>query len=204
MLNKFFKVAALILVIAMLSACTATPAKITENKPEAKVELLSQKSADDIVLHSRFLNMLNHNYVYDDNFYFDDVLVNNSIIALLDLRDKENEDYIKSAYVSDYIFNMYGKIYNDYSFLNPDFPQLEGYVYILPRGYTEYEHSIVSVEKNLDGSFTVVTDVTYENHDGFSVTEKATTLFIENTESAFGFNILYSEITPSTENIKFC
>lgn len=204
MLNKFLKVAALILVIAMLSACTATPAKITENKPEAKVELLSQKSADDIVLHSRFLNMLNHNYVYNNDFYFDDELINNSIIALLHLRDKENDSYINSAFVSDYVFNMYGKIYSDYSFLNTDFPQLDGFIYIVPRGYTEYEHSIVSVEKNLDGSFTVITNITYENHDGVSVTEKATTLFIENTESAFGFNILYSDITPIAKNTISC
>ena len=43
----------------MLSACTATPAVVTESKPEVKVELLTEKSEDDNVLHSRFLNMLN-------------------------------------------------------------------------------------------------------------------------------------------------
>ena len=46
------------------------------------------------ILNSRFLNMLNHNYVYGDGIGSVEAIVNNSIIALLDLRDKENEDYI--------------------------------------------------------------------------------------------------------------
>ncbi len=203
MLSKLMKITSLILVVLMLSACTATPAAINV-KPQVNVESLTNKSVDDKVLHSRFLNMLNHNYVYNDDFYFDDELINNSIIALLHLRDTENDSYINSAYVSDYIFNMYGKIYKDYSFLNTDFPQIEGFVFILPRGYTEYEHSIVSVEKNLDNSYTVVTNITYETHDGDVVTEKATTLFIENNESVFGFNILYSDIEEVALDVTVC
>ena len=204
MLNRLLKVTSLILVVLMLSACTATPAVVNETKPEVKVQLLTEKSEDDSVLHSRFLNMLNHNYVYNNDFYFDNLLINNSIIALLHLRDEENDSYINSVYVSDFIFNLYGKIYNDYSFLNTEFPQIDGYVYIVPRGFTEYEHSIVSVEKNLDNSYTVVTDITYETHDGEVVTEKATTLFIENSESIFGFNILYSDIEEAALNITVC
>ena len=60
---------------------------------------------------------------------------------------------------------MYGIEIDDMSQLNAEFPQIDGYLYIIPRGYTTYSHSILSVEQNEDGSYTVVSNVTVKGHD---------------------------------------
>lgn len=209
MRKKLLTVITLLSSVVLLSACSAASVSVDVDKAQSSYKseavVVSNSSAkSDKVLESRFLNMLNHNNVYNDDFYSDEELINNSIISLLDLRDRENDSYINEAYVKDFVFNMYGKIYNDFSAVNAEFPQLEGYVYIVPRGYSEYTHEIVSVTLNLDGSYTVVTNVTCDAHDDAVQTLQATTLFVKNSESQFGFNILYSEISSSNANTAAC
>ena len=143
------------------------------------------------VLETRFLNMLNHNYVYGEAFYSVEDIVNYSMPALLDLRE-EDGSYIKSEYVSDYVYNMFGIEITDFSDINADFEQRDGYVFILPRGYEVYKHSVISVTANEDGTYTVKTEVEVATHDGSSATEICETLFVRNTQSQFGFNIVHS------------
>ena len=150
---------------------------------------------------ARFLNMLNHNFVYNADFDSADTIVNNASLALLDLRDSTNEDYIADFYVKGFVKDMYGIEIDDMSALNADYPQLEGFLYIIPRGYTTYSHKIVSVEQNEDGSYTVVSDVTVSNHDIVSKTQKAVSLFVENSESAFGYNMIYCNIIAESSDI---
>ncbi len=156
------------------------------------VRTISHGSATtDKALEARFLNMLNHNYVYNEAFYDDAFLVNNSMPALLDAAE---ESYIEQDYLSDYLFNMYGKVYNGFAFLGDNLPQKDGFVYIIPSGYNEYNHTVVSVTDNADGSYTVLTDVVISYLDGTEESLKCETLFLEAEDSAFGFNILYSDI----------
>ena len=112
-------------------------------------------------------------------------MVENSTLALLDLAE---DSYIAENYLKDYIFNMYGKIYDSFE------SDKSGFVYIAPRGYSTYTHKISTVTDNGDGSFTVVTDVTISYEDNTEETLKAETLFIEAEDSAFGYNMLYSDI----------
>ena len=49
--------------------------------------------------------------------------------------------------------------------------------------------------QNEDGSYTVVTDVEISSHDSDAEIAKATTLFVKNENSAFGFNIISSDIS---------
>ncbi len=149
----------------------------------------------------RFLNMLNHNYVYDDAFNYTDDVVNNSIVALLDLRDSADEDYIAQGYVADYVKNMYGIEIVDFAGLNADFPQKDGFVFIIPRGFETYSHTLVDCRENEDGSFTVTTDVVIDTHYGELEEGVATTLFVKNSESDFGYNIVYSNITVDGTDI---
>ena len=209
MQKKLLTVISSLMAVVVLSAFSASPVSLSvktlqpAQNGEATV-VLSSSAENNNALESRFLNMLNHSYVYNEAFYSDEDLVNNSIIALLNLRDKEYDSYISEVYVRDYIFNMYGKIYTDFSSFNTEFPQREGYVYIVPRGFTDYSHSIVSVTDNNDGSYTVVTAVVCSSHDDADETLYATTYFIENPESDFGYNILYSEITENTVGFTVC
>ena len=150
------------------------------------------------VLESRFLNMLNHSFVYNDDFYSVDALVNSSMPALLDLRDSEDDSYIKEIYVADYLYNMYGIEIADLSEVNSEYGKKDGYIYIVPMGFEVYNHSIVNITENDDGSFTVNTKVEISSHDGIVSTETCESLFIQNEDSLFGYNILYSEFI--TEN----
>lgn len=153
------------------------------------------------ILNSRFLNMLNHNYVYGDDIGSVEAIVNNSIIALLDLRDKENEDYISEVFVAQYVYDMYGVQNIDFSSVSPEMFKKEGYVYILPRGYSEYEHSFVECIENEDGSMTVITDVSMVSHEGSELKGVCTTLMVKNKKSAFGYNIISSDIVFDDQTV---
>lgn len=142
-------------------------------------------------LEARFLNMLNHNFVYNDAFYNDCALVNDSMVALL---SSSQDGFMDETVLADYIFNMYGKIYNNFAFLGDNLPTKDGFVYIIPRGYDTYSHKIVKVTDNRDGSYTVLTDVEISYTNGTSEILSAETVFLENSESAFGYNIMYSII----------
>lgn len=172
------------------------------NKPETSVINVSdnaQNTPDAFkILQTRFLNMLNHNFVYDSDFRSIEDMVNASMPALLEFRE-EDSSFIKQEYVGDYIYNMYGIEIEDYSSLNADFPKREGYVYIFSKGYEKYNHSAVSLSKNEDGSYTLKTMMTADTHDGQEIIGIYETLFVKNNQSVFGFNIIYSRFL-SNEN----
>ena len=193
------KILSLVLCLVMLAVCSSLIAPVITEGSQ-----VSAATADEIqvnVNEARFLNMLNHNFVYNTDFDNADTIVNNASLALLDLRDSANEDYIKDVYVKGFVKDMYGIEIADMSALNAEYPQLDGYLYIIPRGYTSYNHTIVSVEQNEDGSYTVVSDVTVSDHDAASKTQKAVSLFVENDESAFGYNMIYCNIIANSTNI---
>ena len=146
------------------------------------------------VLETRFLNMLNHSYVYDEDFDSLEKIVNNSVVALLDFRDSENPDYIPESVVYGYLYDMFGLEIKDFSGLNSDFPHKEGYVYILPRGYVKYEHKAVSLTYCEDGTYLFETSVNIKTHDGSEEDSVCKTRFFSNSASSFGFNIVTSEI----------
>ena len=158
--------------------------KVLAKTEEASVVTMSsEKSIENSVLNARFLNM-----------------INNSTLALLNLTEN---GFIAEDYVSDYIFNMYG-IKPSFDGINTDFEQKQGFVYVIPRGYEIYTHKIKTVTDNSDGSFTVVTDVEISLDDGSILNDTATTVFLKNSASQFGFNIVYSEIGKVVESVSGC
>lgn len=193
-------------VALLLCVCLLSFVKVSDKNAQI-VEAATQNQevitvADNTkMLESRFLNMLNHSFVYDSDFHNKETLVNNSVLALLDLADN---GFVSETYVSDYIFNMYGINVSDFSDINVDFEQKQGYVYIVPRGYSVCEHKIISVTDNSDGSYTVVTNVEISLDDGTVITDTATTVFLQNAESQFGYNIVYSEIGAELESVLSC
>lgn len=205
---RFLNSVALLLIVAVISLVTvsAKPAstemsdnvKTPVNKVLNVVNNSSPVPEETKILQARFLNMLNHSFVYGEDFNTVQDIVNNSVLALLDMRDAENDSYIAENIVADYVFDMYGIEITDFSEINPMFEQKEGYVFILPRGYSLYSHEMVSVTENEDGSFTVVTNVTVSSHDSEDFTETCTSLIIENKASAFGYSIISSEIATET------
>ena len=83
------KFLSLLLSVVMLAICSSLIAPIATGSQQ-----VSAATADEVaenVNQARFLNMLNHNFVYGSDFENADDVVNNSVLALLDLRDSENE-----------------------------------------------------------------------------------------------------------------
>lgn len=196
--NMIFSLVLVFCVVVLAFACVKTDSPVVKNTEIQKGEVLtiSQSTGTaDKVLESRFLNMLNHNFVYDEVFYDDAALVNDSMLALLDRADGS---FLDQVVLSDYIFNMYGKKYNGFDFLGEDLPEKSGYVYIIPKGYSTYEHKIVSVTDNNDGSFTVITNIEILGADNTVENAKCETVFLQSEESAFGYNIIYSDIIDVT------
>lgn len=176
---------AVVLLISFTSLTVKPAANATEKKPAAAV-------SEEKVLGARFLNMLNHNFVYNDAFESVYEMTACSEVALL---DKAEDGYIKQSLIAGYLYNMYGVENVDFAAVTKDFPQRENYVYVIPRGFSVYKHTAPVITENEDGSYTVVTDVEISSHDSDAEIAKATTLFVKNENSAFGFNIISSDIS---------
>ena len=181
---------AVVLLISFTSLTVKPAATATEKKPAVTV-------SEEKVLGARFLNMLNHNFVYNGAFESVYEMTACSEVALL---DKAEDGYIKQSLIAGYLYNMYGVENADFAAVTKDFPQRENYVYVIPRGFSVYKHSAPVITENEDGSYTVVTDVEISSHDSDAETSKATTLFVKNENSAFGFNIISSDISAADYN----
>ena len=195
-MKKILSIALCVIVLVALSSLVAPSASET-----TKVSAATAKAAATNPLETRFLNMLNRNFVYNGDFDSADTIINNASLALLDLRDSTNEDYIADSYVKSFVKDMYGIEIADMSGLNAEFPQIDGFLYVVPRGYTSYNHTIVSIEENEDGSFTVVSDAIIKGHDAAGKSQKVVSLFVKNSDSAFGYNMIYSNIIANSTDI---
>ena len=182
--------------LCLFSAPVKSNVSPSESKDQNLITLSDTSSAyrKNKAIESRFLNMLNHNFVYGEDIGSVEAIVNNAMPAVLDMRDSADDSFIAEDIISDFVFNMYGVEIEDFSQINCDFPKRQGYVYILPRGYAVYTHEMVAVYVNEDGSYTVKTKVTVDSHDGEAESFSCSTLFVANSQSQFGFNIISSEI----------
>lgn len=183
MKKKIF-ISALLFCVLALIACAFIPASADEAKAPATVRDNAQKA--------RFLNMLNRNFVYNSDFENADVVMENSVLALLDRRDSQDPDYISETVVKGFVNDMYG--IGIVEICEDERVHKDGYVYIVPCGFTGYKHDVTKVSYNEDGSVTVFSNVTVSPHDDESFVSEAKTLFVPNENSAFGYNIVYSEL----------
>ena len=188
MKRKYFVCLSLVLLMLTSSSVIALkPAETVDNKPAV------QAADTDKVLEARFLNMLNHSFAYGEDLGSVEALVNCSVAALCNMDGGAEESFMDETRVKDYLYNMYGVEVENLSSVNAEFPKKDGYVYIIPRGYTVYKHTVDSVMLNEDGSYTVTTLVNIDSHDG-EENGRAVTLFVKNSDSQFGFSIISSDI----------
>ena len=180
-----------LVMLASFSVISANPASVEDYSLTDNA--VSAENADrEKVLEARFLNMLNHSFAYDEELASVEDLVNCAVTALC-VSGNTDDSFIEESRVEDYLYNMYGVEVENLSSVNAEYPHKDGYVYIIPRGYTVYKHTIESVRLNEDGSYTVTTKVAVDLHDG-TEEGKAVTLFVKNSNSQFGFNIISSDI----------
>ncbi|MBO4432919.1 MAG: hypothetical protein J5852_05240 [Clostridia bacterium] len=191
-MKKSLIIISVLVSVLVIFACAFVPASANEVEKEAAPVTVDVQKA-------RFLNMLGRNYVYGAEFENTDIIAENSILALLGCRETENSEYIEENLVIGFVNDMYGVKLN--SINDNSAHHKEGYVYIAPRGFTAYRHEITDINENEDGSFTVLSEVTVTPHDDDEYTATAETLFVKNENSAFGYNIIYSNIKGEENEI---
>ena len=151
-------------------------------------EEVSVKDVADGLLSARFENMLNHNFLYNDDFLDDKTVIENSILSLLDyVEDGE----IDKALTLNFIANMYGREVDPSAATYDFLPVAEDKFAVIPRGYTVYTHSITSVEE-IDGGYLVRSEMTINPHDDGGYVVNVESVFVPNSGSSFGFNLIKS------------
>lgn len=167
-------ISALIIVLIILSSFTCL--SVSGEEKTAHVEY-------DAAKISRFENMLDHNYLYGNDFDDMHTVINNSCLALLSAREG---NYISTDVLFPFIDNMYGiPVYCDES-LNSVFPRKEGAVFIVPRGFVQYEHSVTQIVD--EGATVTVNSVARDIDSGEEI--PCVSVFIKSDESAFGYNLI--------------
>lgn len=184
----------LLVVMALVFACCFSSLSPSADNSGKKTNAAETAYSADKALEARFLNMLNRNFVYNEDFDDAEKVINNSVTALLGERESEDDEFISEKAVISFVNDMYGIGAEAFDGINNGFPSKDGYVYIIPRGFTKYSHKITGIVKNEDGTYTANTVVTVDGHDAGEDSFKAVTLFVPNSASAFGFNIVYSNI----------
>ena len=188
---------ALVLIFAVVLVFSgATPIRkiTTENSVEIISDVYDTVNYNEEtvngILKARFENMLNNNYVYDTDFESHKVIIENSILALL---DKGVDGEINQSLVLGFIADMYGLQVNPDAVKYDFAPASEGMFVILPRGYTEYQHTVTKIIEE-EGGYTVISNVLVSTHDGEQYFATATSEFVPNIGSSFGYNIINSDL----------
>lgn len=193
-MKRIFALFLVLTIVLIFSAATPIKKNVTEKSVEivSSVYEVSYENSNiaNNVLKARFENMLNNNYIYGSDFESHKLIIENSILALL---DKGVDGQIDKSLVLGFIVDMYG-LQVDPSAAEYDFaPASEGMFVILPRGYTEYRHTIADILEE-EGGYTVTSEVVVLTHDGDEYITTATTVFVPNEGSSFGYNIVSSTI----------
>lgn len=142
----------------------------------------------DPVLSARLLNMLQHNRVYNSDFNDTNTIIDNSVVALFEKADEDG--FVSCDVVNGFVYSMYGITTAGYTADN-SFAEKEGHIFIIPRGYDQYNHEITNVE--IDGDYIYVTSLlTIDAHDGLETELTCSTVFKTNEISGFGYNIISS------------
>lgn len=176
-----------VVLFVVIAACVLLGSVITSS---AKTDF-DNNGVAAVKVDSRIENMLNSNRIYDGMFSSDSLLIEEAAIAL---SDRQNNGYVSTELINNYLTAMYSV---NVSFDNYDYQgvkAVEGYIPLPCRGYTDYSHIITKVLDNGDGTVTVLSDITLDYHDGKPETKKCETLFCVNSDSPFGYNIVYSYI----------
>ncbi len=131
-----------------------------------------------------FTEMLNSNFIYNEAFVSDFDLIEGTMVMLLD--ESEDGRVLKNR-VAEQMLDFYGITINEAAY-EADYTD-EEYFYYIPKGFDRAKHVIISID--FDGEYyNVVSDVTFTSHDEVVEPIKATSTFVKNENSTYGFNLI--------------
>ena len=191
-MKKLISILAMLLITAVALTVSVSAAHSLA-KPAVQNTPAATDAAVEKALAARFTNMLNHNYLYDDDFNSDRSVIENSMLALLD--HAENDELDQNLVLS-FIANLYGRTVDPNAAIYDFLPASPGKFAILPRGYSTISHQVTEMEEN-EGGYLVQSIMTVQPHDGAAYTIKAQTVFVKNETSSFGYNLVSSNLFPN-------
>lgn len=198
LVKKFFVACLVILMVPFMFSATFN---VNSEDTLINAEIHSASSAAEVnidenaIVWARLLHMLNMNFCYDQDFESDAKLIEDVQLSLLNysVEDEEYGRIISKSIVSSFIKDFYGIDVEQTAGEYENLPAPDGFFVIPARGYTVFQHSIVSVT-SAGNIFTVVTAANIDAHDGESYDALVSSKFVKNSASSFGFNLVSSEI----------
>ena len=136
-----------------------------------------------------FAALLNLNYSYGAELSDEDIAYG-SMLSLLELAREENGSLALSIEQADsFSKEYYGRTV---SYSDCGIEVVDGNIIIPAMGYNLYTHELVEASEEGD-TVRVVTRVVCDGHDEV-FDALCTSVFVKNTESSFGYNLISSEI----------
>ena len=186
-MNRFVLLSLFLIGCLCMNGFIAPPAQTVKNDA-APVVVAPDKEK---VFEAHIANLLNLNNVYGEDFTDNEALVN---AAAVNLHTYANESgFIPNEIVTAYIKDIYDIDIEINDTINVNMPKMQGFVYLIPRGYSVFTHQILNITDCGD-YLTVVSLVSIDAHDSASVIGTATTRLAKNDTASFGYNIICSDI----------
>lgn len=159
-------------------------------KPAATVQLAAAASAPAVTpaQKARFTTMLNNNQLFGTDFESNTAMVKGAMVALA---DRTENDRLSCSLLTTFIANLYGRTVD---LATAGFEVTDGTVAIVPQGYARLSHNILTATA-VEGGFEVTSEMTVTPHDGPAYTQTVCAAFVENSGSAFGYNLVSATVT---------
>ncbi len=168
----------------------------------------AQEDPDEIVIETEFsgekafeshiVNLLNLNNVYGEDFTDNEKLVNKAAISMRSYANANG--FIEEAVITSFVKDMYDIDLVITDDINKDMPKREGFVYLIPRGYTLYNHTIMDIT-DMGEYLSVTSSVNILYHNNYVEVGTATTKLIKNPNCSFGYSIMDAQIIYNTSSL---
>ena len=189
-MKKALSIISLLAVIAV--SLTVSVGASYLQKPATAVEAVEAATslaapAVSAAQKARFTTMLNNNRLFGDDFESNTDTVK---AAMITLAGKAEDDRLDCSLLTAFIANMYGRTVD---LAAAGFEVTGNTVAIVPQGYARLTHRILTAVA-VDGGFQTTSEMTVTPHDGAAYTQTVTAVFVENSGSAFGYNLVSATV----------
>ena len=181
----------LIAVCVFLACCLCMNGFIIAPNQKNVVNTPTTQPDEALMFSARVENLLNRNNVYGDDFVSNEKLTNLAATALRSYADEHG--FIEEGIVTQYVKDLYDIDLVITEDINRDMPKKDGYIYLIPRGFTGYKHDVILIT-DMGDYIEVISEVTITYHDLGADKGIATTYIVKNENSPYEFNILNSVI----------
>ncbi len=183
------------LVALFLIGCLCMNGFITMPQPVADSDIservIETEFDSEKVFESHIVNILNLNNVYGEDFTSNEKLVNKAAISMRSYANANG--FIEEAVIISFVKDMYDIDLVITDDINKDMPKREGFVYLIPRGYTLYSHNVLDIT-DMGEYLSVTSSVNVLYHDNYVEVGVATTKLVKNANCSFGYSIMDAQI----------